>query len=108
MSLFLILPPQRGSRKPLLGLFFVLVVALVVSGTMGFWILLTLLAVGRLFTVLQQYARPRPETPPEGWTVWPLWYVGWAMLLNRQVGQWFILGMVLNVLWGIARAQFFS
>lgn len=98
----------RHLNMVLMVLFFVLVVALVVSGAMGFWILLTLLAVGRLFTVLRQYARPKPETPPEGWTVWPLWYVGWAMLLNRQAGQWFVLGMVLNVLWGSVRLQFFS
>lgn len=57
----------------------------------------------RLYIVLRQYARSRPDAAPEGWTVWPLWYVGWAMLLNRKVGQLFILVMVLNVLWGLAR-----
>ena len=88
--------------------FFVLVVALVVTGTMGFWILLSLLAVGSLVTVLRRSAEPKPEAPPEGWTVWPLWYVGWAMVLNRKVGQLFILGMVLNVLWGLARTTLFG
>lgn len=98
----------RHLNMVLMVLFFALVIALVATGAMGFWILLSLLAVGRLVTVLRQYARPRPETAPDGWTVWPLWYVGWAMLLNRQVGQLFVLGMVLNVLWAIARAQFLS
>jgi 1,4-dihydroxy-2-naphthoate octaprenyltransferase len=102
---------NEGARRlnmVLMVLFFALVVALVVTGIMGFWILLSLLAVGRLVTVLRQYARPKPESPPEGWTVWPLWYVGWAMLLNRRVGQLFVLGLVLNVVWSIARVQFFT
>ncbi|MEJ2210555.1 MAG: prenyltransferase [Anaerolineae bacterium] len=88
--------------------FFILVVVLVVTGAMGFWILLSLLAAGTLYTVLRRYAEPKPNTPPEGWTVWPLWYVGWAMVLNRKVGQLFILGMVLNVLWGLARRTWFG
>jgi 1,4-dihydroxy-2-naphthoate octaprenyltransferase len=99
----------KGARRlnmALMILFFALVVALVASRTMGVWILLTFLALGRLHTVLRQYARPKPETAPAGWTVWPLWYVGWAMFLNRQVGQLFVLGMVLNVVWGIVRARF--
>jgi 1,4-dihydroxy-2-naphthoate octaprenyltransferase len=96
----------RRLNMALMILFFALVVALVASGTMGVWILLTFLALGRLHTVLRQHARPKPETAPAGWTVWPLWYVGWAMLLNRRVGQLFVLGMVLNVVWGIVRARF--
>ncbi|MCL7451856.1 MAG: prenyltransferase [Anaerolineae bacterium] len=99
---------SRRLNMVLMVSFFVLVIALVVSGAMGFWILLTLLAMGRLWTVLQQYRRPKPEAAPAGWTVWPLWYVGWAMLLNRRAGQLFILGMVLNVLWSLARGTLLS
>jgi 1,4-dihydroxy-2-naphthoate octaprenyltransferase len=102
---------SRGARRlnmALMILFFAFVVALVASGVMGAWILLTLLALGRLYTVLRQYAKPKPETAPAGWTVWPLWYVGWAMFLNRRVGELFVLGLVLNVVWGILRARFFA
>jgi 1,4-dihydroxy-2-naphthoate polyprenyltransferase len=98
----------RRLNMALMVLFFVLVLALVASGAMGFWILLTLLAVGRLLTVLRQYARPKPDAAPAGWTVWPLWYVGWAMLLNRRVGQLFVLGLLLNVVWGFGVARFFN
>jgi 1,4-dihydroxy-2-naphthoate octaprenyltransferase len=98
----------RRLNMALMILFFALVIALVVTGIVGVWILLTLLALGRLVTVLRQYARPRPESAPAGWTVWPLWYVGWSMFLNRRVGELFVLGMVLNVVWGIVRAHFFG
>jgi 1,4-dihydroxy-2-naphthoate polyprenyltransferase len=102
---------DSGARRlnmVLMVLFFVVVIALVVTGAMGFWILLTLLAIGRLVTVLRQYVQPKPQAAPAGWTVWPLWYVGWAMLLNRRAGQLFVLGMVLNVVWAIVGARFFG
>jgi 1,4-dihydroxy-2-naphthoate octaprenyltransferase len=98
----------RRLNMALMVLFFVVVITLVVTGAMGFWILLTLLAIGRLWTVLQQYAQPKPDSAPAGWTVWPLWYVGWAMLLNRRAGQLFVLGMVLNVVWGLVAVRFFG
>ncbi|MFN2291109.1 MAG: prenyltransferase [Anaerolineae bacterium] len=98
----------RRLNMALMVLFFVVVIALAVTGAMGFWILLTLLAIGRLWTVLRQYAQPKPDSAPAGWTVWPLWYVGWAMLLNRRAGQLFFLGMVLNVVWGFVAGRFFS
>ncbi len=94
----------RRLNMGLMVLFFVLIVALVLLGAVGFWVLLTLLAAGRLLTVLRQYARPKPAQAPAGWTVWPLWYVGWAMFLNRQVGQLFVLGLVLNLVWVLVRS----
>ena len=97
----------RHLNMALMVLFFLVVIALVLTGAMGFWILLTLLAIGRLWTVLRKYAQPKPESAPPGWTVWPLWYVGWAMLLNRRAGQLFVLGLMLNVVWGFFGAQFF-
>jgi 1,4-dihydroxy-2-naphthoate polyprenyltransferase len=96
----------RALNMALMVLFFLLLVALVVVGAMGFWILLTLLALPRLLLALRHYARPRPDEAPAGWTVWPLWYVGWSMLLNRRVGQLFVLGLLLNVAWAVLRARF--
>jgi 1,4-dihydroxy-2-naphthoate octaprenyltransferase len=107
-SIPVLLGEQRARRlnMVLMVLFFLLIVLLVVVGAMGFWILLTLLALGTLAAVLRQYARPRPDQAPPGWTVWPLWYVGWAMILNRRVGQLFVLGLILNVLWTIVRTRY--
>jgi 1,4-dihydroxy-2-naphthoate octaprenyltransferase len=45
-----------------------------------------------------EFRRPRPASPPEGWTVWPLWYVGWAMHLNRLAGLLLVAGLLGNVL----------
>jgi len=78
--------------------FYLLIVALVVSGVSGPWILLSFLALPRLITTWKVYSRPKPATRPDDWPVWPLWYVGWAMYFNREAGKFFILGLLLNTL----------
>ena len=77
-------------------LFYVLMLALVATGVSGPWILLSFIAVPRLVTTWKVYSQPKPETPPDNWPVWPLWYVGWAMYFNREAGKFFIPGLLLN------------
>ena len=77
-------------------LFYVLMLALVATGVSGPWILLSFIAVPRLVTTWKVYSQPKPQTPPDNWPVWPLWYVGWAMYFNREAGKFFILGLLLN------------
>jgi 1,4-dihydroxy-2-naphthoate octaprenyltransferase len=57
-----------------------------------------LASVPRLVRVWKIYRQPRPASPPEDWTVWPLWYVGWAMYLNRLAGLLLVAGLLGNVL----------
>jgi 1,4-dihydroxy-2-naphthoate octaprenyltransferase len=78
--------------------FYVLIVALVALNVTGVWILVTFLALPRLFTAWKVYSQPKPKQKPENWPVWPLWFVGWAMHFNRQAGGLFILGMILNLI----------
>ena len=85
-------------NKVLFLLFYALVIGLVAGGILGAGVLLTLLALPRLIQAWRVYSAPKPATPPEGWTVWPLWYVGWAMVFNRRAGELFVLGLLLNVL----------
>jgi 1,4-dihydroxy-2-naphthoate octaprenyltransferase len=81
-------------------LFYVLIFGLVIFKYSGWGILITLLAFGRLRMAWEVYSKPKPDSPPEEWTVWPLWYVGWAMYFNRQAGEFFILGLILNLILG--------
>ncbi len=78
-------------------IFYVLVVAMVLLGYTGFWVLLTFLAIPRLQQSWKAYSEPKPKSPPKGWTVWPLWYVSWAMFFNRKAGEYFTIGLVLNI-----------
>jgi 1,4-dihydroxy-2-naphthoate octaprenyltransferase len=77
--------------------FYILILALVGFGYTGAGVLLTFLAIGRLRTTWKMYSEPKPKKAPEGWTVWPLWFVGWAMHFNRQAGEFFTLGLLLNI-----------
>jgi 1,4-dihydroxy-2-naphthoate octaprenyltransferase len=79
-------------------LFYLLVGGLVLLRVTGPWVLITLLALPRLRQAWDAYSQPKPAEPPAGWTVWPLWYVSWAMLFNRRAGELFLLGLLLNAL----------
>ncbi len=78
--------------------FYLIVVALVLSGTLGPWVLLVALALPRLASVLKLYSQPRPSEPPEDYAVWPLWYVSWAFYHNKRAGLLFVIGLVLNLI----------
>jgi 1,4-dihydroxy-2-naphthoate octaprenyltransferase len=78
--------------------FYVLIVVLVLARVASPWILVTFLALPRLFSVWKVYSQPKPTTKPDNWPVWPLWFVGWAMGLNRRYGSLFILGLILSLI----------
>jgi 1,4-dihydroxy-2-naphthoate octaprenyltransferase len=78
--------------------FYLVVLALVLTGTLGVWLLLVALALPRLRTVYQRYREPKPSGAPEGYTVWPLWYVSWAFYHNKRAGLLFVVGLLLNLL----------
>jgi 1,4-dihydroxy-2-naphthoate octaprenyltransferase len=78
--------------------FYLIVVALVLTGTLGVWVLLVFLAVPRLKTALETYRKPKPTQPPENYPVWPLWFVSWAFYHNKRAGLLFVIGLVINLL----------
>lgn len=41
---------------------------------------------------------PRPEKAPKGWTLWPVWFSGFAFQHNRIFGGFILLGLVLDAL----------
>ncbi|MGA9191997.1 MAG: prenyltransferase [Anaerolineales bacterium] len=96
------LPVLMGDRTSrilnaaLMIFYYVAVVALVLFGDVGLWVLLVFLAVPRLISVLKTYREPKPEEPPEDYPVWPLWYVSAAFYHNKLAGGLFVLGLILN------------
>lgn len=78
-------------------IFYILILAMVFLKYTGPWVLLTFLAIPRLRQTWKAYSEPKPAKAPAGWTVWPLWYVSWAMLFNRKAGEFFTLGLLLNL-----------
>jgi 1,4-dihydroxy-2-naphthoate octaprenyltransferase len=81
----------------LMATYYLVALALVLSGTLGVWILLVFLASRRLVEVIKIYREPPPDEPPPDYPVWPLWYVSAAFYHNKLAGGMFILGLMLNL-----------
>ena len=86
----------KAVARALMVAFFPLVALLVALALAGPWLLLVLLALPRLRETLATYREPTPAGPPEGYPLWPLWYVAWAFRFNRRAGGLFVLGLALN------------
>jgi 1,4-dihydroxy-2-naphthoate octaprenyltransferase len=85
-------------NQELMVAFFVFVVSLVLTGTLGVWTLLCLGALPKLVQALKVYNQPKPAAPPEDYPIWPLWYVAWAFLVTRRAGALFVLGLVVDAI----------
>ncbi len=81
--------------------FYVTVLALVVRGVLGWGVLLVVAALPRLVEVLRAYSQPKPEAPPPGYRIWPLWFVALAFHHNRLAGALFVAGLAVNALLGL-------
>jgi 1,4-dihydroxy-2-naphthoate octaprenyltransferase len=77
--------------------FYPIVGLLVLRGDLGVGVLLVVFAIPRLLKVLKVYNEPKPATAPEGFLIWPLWYVAISFYHNRLAGGLFVLGLVLNL-----------
>jgi 1,4-dihydroxy-2-naphthoate octaprenyltransferase len=78
--------------------FFPLVALLVATGIVGVWALLALAAIPRARKILAALRRPRPDAPPPGYPLWPLWYVSLAFVATRSAGGWFVLGLLIDAI----------
>jgi 1,4-dihydroxy-2-naphthoate polyprenyltransferase len=84
--------------------FYPIVALLVLRGDLGWGVLLVAFAIPRLRKVLKVYNEPKPATAPEGFLIWPLWYVAIAFYHNRLAGGLFVLGLVVNLILGLHAA----
>ena len=73
---------------------------LVVTGYFSAALLLVLLAGGALLRAMRVYSRPRPAAPPPNYPAksWPLWYVAFSFVHNRDFGLWFLVGLSADVI----------
>jgi 1,4-dihydroxy-2-naphthoate octaprenyltransferase len=89
----------RAVGQWLMILFYPLVLAAVLVGWVGPWVLLVALGVPRLLAVLAVFRQPKPAVPPPGRERgWPLWFVGAAFIHTRRAGGLLTLGLLLNAL----------
>ncbi len=86
----------RRVAQVLMVAFYPIVIAAVMAGWIGPWVLLVLLGVPRLVSVLRTFSAPRPDVAPHSYIGWPLWFVGAAFIHTRRAGGLLVLGLLLN------------
>jgi 1,4-dihydroxy-2-naphthoate octaprenyltransferase len=98
-TLPVLLGKERSLRlnQALMIAFYPIVTLLVATGSLGWGVLLVAAALPRLVRVLKLYNQPKPASPPEGYRLWPLWYVSIAFYHNKLAGGLFVLGLVVNL-----------
>lgn len=102
-TLPVILGRERSLRlnQVLMASFHPAVVLLVLLDLVGWGVVLVALAVPRLVRVLRAYNEPKPDQPPAGFRIWPLWYVALAFYHNSLAGGLFVAGLLLNAVLGL-------
>jgi 1,4-dihydroxy-2-naphthoate polyprenyltransferase len=90
----------RAATQTLMAGFYVLVAVLVALGALPVPTLLALLAVPKLVPIWKAFSQPKPDAPPEGFPVWPLWFAALAFVHTRRAGGLFALGLLLGVIVG--------
>jgi 1,4-dihydroxy-2-naphthoate octaprenyltransferase len=89
---------SRAVARLLIASFYVLVALLVLTGVLGLWALLVFLSIPAFKRTWATFGEQRPEQPPAGYPIWPLWYVAWAFRLTRQAGGLLVLGLLLDAI----------
>jgi 1,4-dihydroxy-2-naphthoate octaprenyltransferase len=90
---------EHRARTATLGMmtaFYPLVALCVVVGAMPWPALAVVLATPRLAKVWRRFDGPRPDAPPPGFPVWPLWYAALAWVHIRQAGALLVLGLAVG------------
>jgi 1,4-dihydroxy-2-naphthoate polyprenyltransferase len=99
------LPVALGDRRArratlaLMSAFYLGVLALVGAGIFTMWTLVVAGALPLFVRAGRTYARPKPETPPDNYPVWPLWFASWAFVHSRRAGGLLVLGLAAGALW---------
>lgn len=77
-------------------LMYLVVLGLVIFGAITPFALLVFLNFPRGKRAMGVFSQPRPESPPEGYVGWPLWYHRFSLLHNKRFGWLYILGLALG------------
>jgi 1,4-dihydroxy-2-naphthoate octaprenyltransferase len=88
----------RWVAQALMIAFYPIVIGSALIGWIGPFVMLVVLGIPLLLQVLRQFSVPRPETPPQSYVGWPLWFVGGAFIHTRRAGGLLIVGLLLNAI----------
>jgi 1,4-dihydroxy-2-naphthoate octaprenyltransferase len=91
----------RVATKGLMAAFYVTVVACVAVRALPWPALVSLAALPKLAQAWKALGQPRPDAPPAGFPVWPLWFAAIAFVHTRRAGSLLVLGLVIAAVFTI-------
>jgi len=94
---------EANARRATIVMFtlqYVLVAALVLTGSLSWLLLVVAAALPWYVRALRVYRQPRPVAPPPEYppNIWPLWFSAFAFQHTRRFGSLFLLGLAADVL----------
>jgi 1,4-dihydroxy-2-naphthoate octaprenyltransferase len=101
------LPVVLGERRAraltvaLMVAFYVTVVVCVAVRALPWPAFLSLGAVPKLVQGWKAFAKPKPDAPPVGFPVWPLWFAAVAFVHTRRAGSLLVLGRIVAAVFNI-------
>jgi 1,4-dihydroxy-2-naphthoate octaprenyltransferase len=101
------LPVLLGERRArtatvaLMAAFYAVVVVCVALRALPWPALASLGALPKLVQAAKAFGQPKPDRPPAGFPVWPLWFAAIAFVHTRRAGSLLVLGLVIAAAAGI-------
>jgi 1,4-dihydroxy-2-naphthoate octaprenyltransferase len=90
-------PRARVATNLLMVGFYAVLIICVIAGALP-WLTLTALGAVPLMARAQRALRkPRPDAPPKGFPIWPLWFVAFVFTYTRRAGALLVAGLALAV-----------
>ncbi len=101
------LPVMLGERRArivtdalMIG-FYAVLVACVLVDALPWPVLVAFAALPLLVRALKALGRPRPERPPRGFPVWPLWFAAFAFTHTRRAGALLVIGLAVAAIFDV-------
>ena len=91
----------RRTTLVLMACFYIVVGALIVTGDLPVWAAVVVAGIPRLRKVADLYGRTKPDLTPEGYPLWPLWFVSAAFVHSRRAGALLVIGLALGAIWPV-------
>jgi 1,4-dihydroxy-2-naphthoate octaprenyltransferase len=85
----------RTLTKGLLAAFYAITVVAVVVQALPWPVLVVFAAIPLLVKAFAALSRPRPDEPPAGFPVWPLWFAAICFVHTRRAGMLLVVGLAL-------------
>jgi 1,4-dihydroxy-2-naphthoate octaprenyltransferase len=86
----------KDAIKVLISLAYASILVLVLVHLLPLPSLLSFLALPKAVQLFKFLSIPKPEKPPEGYSLWPIWYLGSVFSHNRRFGFLLIVGLAIS------------